>query len=271
MTDKIENNLLNEEEYNKYLDEVNYYYNLKKKYNKQIENIKNKIILSDKSIEEKKKIYAKQKYKCINCGKLGGSIFNESKKFLKATCGNIEEPCSLKIEIVKITPIMIDEQIIKISNTIKNIKDNIVLTKLDFLFNYIEEDVAVENFDNLKKLLENNQEIYNELYNIYINLTNNKEINDLLNAKLLEYNESIINYKEFINLYYTTNENKYLKEAIEFYKITIKPLVENIRQLKYKNNYIETIKNNDNDEIYEEQIMLFQEKYNKKDLEFIKL
>ena len=69
-------------------------------------------------IENKKKLYAKKKYICISCKKEGGTIFNESSTMLKATCGNIKEPCDLNIEIVKMKQQMLDDEFIDINNKI---------------------------------------------------------------------------------------------------------------------------------------------------------
>ena len=66
---------ISEDEYLKYLDEVKEYYDLKTKFTKQKSILKNKIISSNNSIENKKLQFAKLKLKCVNCNKEGGTIF----------------------------------------------------------------------------------------------------------------------------------------------------------------------------------------------------
>ena len=270
MSDKVENKMLSDEEYMKYLEEIKEYYELKKKFAKQQEVYKSKIINSIDSIENKKKLYAKKKYICISCKKEGGTIFNESSTMLKATCGNIKEPCDLNIEIVKMKQQMLDDEFIDINNKIKDIKNKIISTKMDVIFNYIDEDKAVENFENFKKELDNYQESYNKLFNILNIIIDDPEKNKLLNEKLIEHASEINNLKELMNLYKTSNDIKYLKEAIDLYNSNIKPLDNTIRELKYKYNNIEIQPNTSSKDIYEKDIILIQDEYNIKNLEIIK-
>tara|TARA_B100001093_G_C26835107_1_gene1017965 strand:+ start:2124 stop:2945 length:822 start_codon:yes stop_codon:yes gene_type:complete len=270
MSEKLEKKILSDEEYMKYLEEIKEYYELKKKFTKQQEIYKSKIINSKDSLENKKKLFAKKKYVCVNCGNEGGTIFSESNNMLKATCGNIKSPCTLNIEIVKMKKQMVNDEFILINNKITDIKNKIIATKMDVLFNYIDEDKAVEDFDNYKKELDNYQEIYNELYNLLNIITNNPEKKSALNEKLLEHAIEVNNLKEFITLYKKTNESKYLQEAMELYNSNIKPLDLLIRDLKYNHNTIEILPDTSTKGIYEKNIVLIQDEYNIKNLEIIK-
>lgn len=94
MSDKS-NSTINE----KYLEELREFYILKKKYEKYKESIKKKIIESDNSIQVKKQHLAKTKFKCINCKKEGGTIFQIDESSLKAFCGNKASPCNIDLKI----------------------------------------------------------------------------------------------------------------------------------------------------------------------------
>ena len=109
--------------------------------------------------------------------------------------------------------IIINEELYKLNSLLKE-KNDIILTKLNFLFNYIDEDKAIEIFEELKMNLTHIQENYNNMYLLYNSITNNSKTKELLNEKNIEYINSINKYKELINLYYTTNDNIYLKDAI---------------------------------------------------------
>ena len=260
-----------QDEYLKYLDEIKEYYDLKTKFTKQKSILKNKIISSNNSIENKKLQFAKLKLKCVNCNKDGGTIFKETDKLLQATCGNVKEPCDLNIQIVKMSQTMLDKELININNKIKIIKNKIVTTKLNFLFNYIEEAKAVELFDNYKKLLNNYQEIHNNLFNDYTSVVNNIDKKNLLNTKTLENIDNINNYKEFINLYKETDDKKYLSDAIDLYNNNIKLLDKDIRELKYNINNIEIKNNDDVNILYDTLYILIQKEFDLKDLEIINL
>ena len=265
------NKKISEDEYLKYLDEIKEYYDLKTKFTKQKSILKNKIISSNNSIENKKLQFAKLKLKCVNCNKDGGTIFKETDKLLQATCGNVKEPCDLNIQIVKMSQTMLDKELININNKIKIIKNKIVTTKLNFLFNYIEEAKAVELFDNYKKLLNNYQEIHNNLFNDYTSVVNNIDKKNLLNTKTLENIDNINNYKEFINLYKETDDKKYLSDAIDLYNNNIKLLDKDIRELKYNINNIEIKNNDDVNILYDTLYVLIQKEFDLKDLEIINL
>ena len=261
MEQSFQKKLLQETDYSKYLEELKNYYNLKNTYTKTKETAINKLINSKDSIESKKKIFSKQKFKCINCGQIGGTIFFETNKILRATCGNTIKPCELNLEIIKMSPVLITDELKDTNNSLINKKKQIIITKLDLLFNYIQEDKAVEIFDKLKYELGNLQEKYNELFLLYTSITGNLDSEELLNQKIIEVDLLVNEFKEFINLFKETQETIYLKDAIFLYTNKIKTLHEYINNIKYKYNSIEF------DETYK---YLIQNKYNIKNLELIK-
>tara|TARA_Y100000816_G_scaffold69547_1_gene46503 strand:- start:3005 stop:3799 length:795 start_codon:yes stop_codon:yes gene_type:complete len=261
MEQSLQKELLLETDYSKYLEELKTYYNLKKTYTKTKETMINKLINSNDSIESKKKLFSKQKFKCVNCGEFGGTIFFENNKILRATCGNTIKPCDLNLEIIKMNPVLITNELKDTNISLINKKKQIITTKLDFLFNYIEEDKAVESFENFKSELTTLQEKYNDLFSLYSSITSNPDTTELLNQKILEIDSLINEFKEFIKLFKKTEETSYLKDALFLYTSKIKSLDEYITTLKYKYNSIES------DDTYK---YLIQNKYNIKNLELIK-
>mgnify|MGYP001245319056 CR=1 FL=1 len=241
----------------KYLEDLNNYYSIKKKFQMQKDNIKNKIISSDNSIEIKKQIYSKAKLKCVNCGNYGGTLFKESEELLRATCGNVDNPCNLDLVIKRKKYDNIYNLFQNKANMLINHKNLIIKTKLDFLFNYLDEDKAIEAFEKLKTELSVLQESYNNLNNIYENIVNNEENNKLINEKNIKINNVKNDYIELAKLYNNTGEIKYMKDAVNLYISKIEKLTNELINLKYKYNYIEDDK-------------FYQEKYNIYDLEIIK-
>ena len=223
----------------KYLEKIREFYILKKKYDKYKESIKKKIIDSDNPIQIKKQILAKTKYKCINCKNEGGTIFEITENNLKAYCGNINSPCNININIEKKKFSNLKEDLINIENIISQKKKDIIFSKLNYLFKYIEEDKAVENFELLKKELSELQLRYNSLLEKYVFIFNNKENNTTLEELLLQQNMFINEFKDTLEVYYSTKENKYLKNAITSYINNIIGVDEKILNLQYKYNAIE--------------------------------
>ena len=232
----------NDEKFEKYLENIEKYYKLKNKYNSLLEKAKNKILKSDISIENKKKLFSKSKPKCIGCNKEGGTLFKETSDTLSVSCGNLSNPCDLNINIKRCKIQNLHNELINVDNEIKEAKKEIMITKLDYLFNYILEDFAVEKFEKIKDKLNKKQEIYNELV-LLNNNVENEEFKNLINDKVTENYNYINDFKEIYNLYETTGEHRYLVSALELYASKIRILDEEILKMKYSINYIE--KNDD--------------------------
>ena len=248
MNDSFQKDIIQESDYNKYLEELKDYYSIKKKYTSHRDTYINKLINSkDYTMDTKKKMASTYKYKCVNCGNIGGSVFSESNKMLRATCGNTSSPCDLNISIVKMNSSLI--------------KKDIVLTKLDYLFKYITEDKAVELFEQYNNDRSTIQDNYNNLLSMYNSIVDNPETEKLINEKLEEHSRLENVHKQFIKLYTETNETQYLKDAILVYTDKLKQLDEFILNLKYKHNYIE---------FRDDMKYLHQDKYVLTDLEVIK-
>ena len=256
MSDK--NKKINE----KYLEEVREFYILKKRYEKYKESIKNKIINSDNSIQVKKQLLAKTKFKCINCKNEGGTIFHIDKSNLKVFCGNKSNPCNINLNIKRKKFTNLKENLINIENEINLKKKDIIISKLNFIFKYIEEDKAIENFEKIKSELTELQKNYNILFEKYLYLFDNDNTNSAIQDLLLQQHNYVNEFKEILDLYYTTRENKYLKNALNYYITNIINIDEKILNNQYKYNAIE--KDLDNNMNY-----LIQNKYLQTDIELL--
>lgn len=240
-------NFVNDDEkYLTYLEELRKFYTLKRKYTQVKDAIKNKLLNSDNTIEVKKKLFAKQKFKCVNCGKEGGTLFLETNESLKVSCGNIAEPCDIGMEIKRFNTVNLHNEFNKTNDLLLENKKKIMTTKLDFLFNYIEEDKAVELFDEFKEELNKYQEKFNKLLMLYDSIVNNEEFKSLVNTKQIDQHNLVNEYKEYIDLFKQTSEKKYLVDAVELYAAKIKELDVSLMETKYKYNFIEKNEDNEN-------------------------
>ena len=242
-----------------YYNDLKEYYKLKTKYEdlkqkKVTELIGNKII----DYNEKKQILSKYKPKCINCKSNGGTIFTETPDLLRATCGNSSKPCNLDLAIKRKKFAQINNKLIVASSDIVNSKKNIISTKLDYLFNYIEEEKAVELFETLKVQLNNSQENYNNLVNLYNSITNNEELKTMIFEKTNDFETYKKQYSDALHLYKSSGEIVYLMSAIEIHKTKLMPIGKELMNLKYKSCYVE--KNE------EDKYILYQNNYNIEDL-----
>jgi len=242
-----------------YYEELEEYYKLKTKY-MLLKQKKITELVGDygKDYDQKKQILAKHKPKCINCKQDGGTIFTETPNLLRATCGNTSSPCKLDLSIERKKFIPIIEKLLTTLENLENYKRKIITTKLDFLFNYIEEEKAVELFEILKQQLNNSQESYNNLVNLYNSITNNEELKLLIQEKIQDFEINKKQYCDALELFKSSGEISYLKSAVELHNSKLSPLGNELMKLKYKSSYIEKNEHN--------QYIFFQNSYNLEDL-----
>tara|TARA_Y100000768_G_scaffold383921_2_gene366936 strand:- start:737 stop:1528 length:792 start_codon:yes stop_codon:yes gene_type:complete len=240
-------------------DAINNYYKLKKKYDKQIIDDKRKIINNDNLTKKEKRLKFKQiKKKCVNCGNRGGTIFSNNNNTLTAVCGNIT-PCKLNININRGNYTNIYNTELFIKDDIDSIKKNIMMLKLDLLFNYSDETIVLKEFKKEKKdisdLTQSLISIRKEYISIVDNIDDRQSINDL-NIKLSELKEQLKTIANNNNINFNIN---YINDMVELYIRDIKPVATEIQKKNYK--HMELITNTESNSY-----ILNQNKFNNSDL-----
>ena len=242
-----------------YYKDLQNYYKLKNNYQALKQKKINELMGTyGKDSDVKKKNFAKFRSKCINCKQDGGTLFTETSDLLRATCGNSVQPCKLDLAIKRKKFVHITEKMGYVKQDLEKYKKNIITTKLDFLFNYIEEEKAIEIFELLKQQLNNSQENYLNLLTLYNSIIHNEELKTLIQEKIVDFENNKKLHSEALELYKSTGQVMYLKNAMEIYKTKLSLLGNEIMKLKYKSSYVE---NNEQDEY-----IFFQNKYNLEDL-----
>tara|TARA_B100000900_G_scaffold415874_1_gene447635 strand:- start:122 stop:1033 length:912 start_codon:yes stop_codon:yes gene_type:complete len=216
--------------------------------------------------------------KCVNCNKVGGTVFDITEKHLKARC-NVESPCSLDINIELGDRVYMKDNIYeKMEENINSLKQKITKDKLKLLFDLDVEDVVVRSFENTKKELIDQSKIYSDIKRQFdsvtqvkleqtdnINALNNIDndemdnddekdtSNDVSNIDgvttikrsilLKTYENDLIHhineYKKRIALYKKQNDENILEEAMRDYVNIITPLKDKIRKTKYSSIHID--------------------------------
>ena len=242
-----------------YYKDLQDYYKLKNSYGSTKQKKINELAGSyGKDYDQKKQNFAKLKVKCINCKQDGGTLFTETSDLLRATCGNSVKPCKLDLSIKRKKFAHISEKLSDAKQDLEKYKKNIITTKLDFLFNYIEEEKAIETFELLKQQLNNSQENYINLLTLYNSISHNEELLNLIQEKIQDFENNKKLYTEALELYKSSGQVMYLKNAMEIYKSKLSLIGNEIMNLKYKSSYVE--KNE------QDQYIFFQNKYNLEDL-----
>lgn len=232
------------------LDAIDNFYKLKNKYEDKLKTNKEKIANNDILTKKEKRIeYEKIKKKCVKCGKEGGSIFivknYDGIRKLIAKC-NAENKCKLDIEINLGMYERMDTVFNMLNDYGDNIKSEIIKIKLDVLFNYIKEDVAISKFNENKKELDSTITMNRKILTDLLMITNNYIKEQNINQNNVDIYNNIKLLKGYVNQYEETGNIEHIKEAIQLYQSRIIPISNRNQNMKYSNVVIESHPMNDN-------------------------
>lgn len=228
---------------------LNEYFKLKLKYEDKIMINKQKIMNNTTLSNREKRIeYLKLKPKCVNCGRPGGTKFQniyfpsndteDAHRQYSATCGAIAEPCNLQIKInvgnVELLPNLLDEM----QSRIKSFKNEVINDKNKLLFGYLSTEDVLTKFDGLKEQITSYTLLYEQYLEKYNELVDNDKKKYELNKSITESFYKIDEIKECIQKMNETNNAQYANDAVSIYTTTLQPLLNSIRILKYNENMV---------------------------------
>ncbi len=175
---------------------------------------------------------------CIFCKKNGGTIFKNENNTLSAFCGS-DTPCNKTLTIQKHNYADIRKVCENTTDELKTIKKEIVRSKLNFLFNYVDEGNTVNSFNELRDKFNTLSELFLDLRNKYSGMENvqDEKLRDELEGTL---RGNIKMLQERVKEYPNSNDEQYVKEMIEIYFKIIEN-AEKIRELKYQQSITESV------------------------------
>ena len=250
---------------------VDQFYKLKSEYEKSIYNDKIKIINNEiLSKEDKLKKYKLIKPKCINCKKEVGTIFTTNNNKLSAKCGATKSifnknytPCNLNILIEKGNIDLLPKNINEFHKEKELDKDEIIKTKLNYFFNFENEDNTIKNFKELKKNYLEDMETYTDYLSEFNDNVNNSENQKEIKQTIIDINASKELITEMIKEYKQESNETLLKDAVKEYVNVLQNLINKYNTLKYNYYTIETNKDKDKGDTY----ILNKKIYTTKDIE----
>tara|TARA_A100001011_G_C14302139_1_gene841301 strand:- start:730 stop:1875 length:1146 start_codon:yes stop_codon:yes gene_type:complete len=265
------------EESKVYYEKLNNYYELKSEYEKVNNNKKNKIKKKYKdqfgvltiSIPELRSKIDKIKPICIHCGQEGGTLFKQEDKILYARC-LCNTPCDLNIQIKLPKNHYLPKFIQTYEKSSNELKKNIIVTKLNYIFDLEKDDITSQKFNVLKKDYVDQDKILNllkkkledQLYTTEYDYDNfmlrfNDSQNsgeqktdpekkysfrkDIIIEKTKVLNEHISDIKDIIKKHEKEPARFSLTEAVQIYIKNVIPLQEYIRSIKYNISYIDIV------------------------------
>jgi hypothetical protein len=245
------------------INTVNDFYRLKSEYEKTLYNEKINIINSSLSKEDKLKRYKLFTPKCINCKQGVGTIFSTTNNKLIAKCGATKSifqknftPCGLHMHIERGNVELLSNIIDEFSQAKETDKDDIIKTKLNYFFNFENEDTTVENFKELKKSYTENMDTYLDYIDEFTNKVNNNDNKQEIEKTKLDIHESKEKIKAIIKLYKEEQGNQqmmgsnegYITEAVDEYKDVLQNLINKYNTLMYSYYTIESHRKKETDE-----------------------
>lgn len=218
----------------------------------------------------------KNRMKCLFCQQEGGMMFTDNTDKYEMKCLGQNPCCHLIIKkgiVVKYNTIKK-----KYLNDFNEIKEKIIKCKLKILYNLEDEDIILQQFENLKSLLEDTQLQMKQVEKIHIqkksivliyegnededeSLLQEKTIlkSDKLNKLNIQLQESIKKFKEINKLIKNElQEEKILelkKDYINNYIDDVIPIINEMHILKYDGELNNNNMNKITDEMMEESLL----------------
>ena len=232
-------------------EEIKNYYTIKAKYQKKYKNAVKKIRESNLAISEKKKKMESLKMKCINtnCSNNKGTKFETKKQHLLASCGDIDAPCNLDIDIDRGVFVYLPDVLKSVNIDLNSAKTEIIKLKLEILFGFSTEEEIAEPFEKLKEKYSQLETVVSNLNSIMIE-NNMVEIGNAETGDVETISKDIFIENEKVKLENLVNKFRllireaqqetsvssvqYFTDAVQQYIDKIIPLLENIQKNKYK-------------------------------------
>jgi hypothetical protein len=227
-----------------YHDALKTYFRLKHDYENDL--LKRRRVAFKKSKSRKNgSLRAKRiRGKCVHCKREVGTTFNTDSNGYYAYCGDVSQPCSLDIKLLRgqFSP---NEQFLYLfREQIEKEKDGIICQKMDSLFNYISEETAVRDFKQVLQTYKETSELFHEFFDRHQETFYNTKRQDLLKEKKMKIQEIQAQIHEIIDEYKRSGNllanasyggvTGLLKSAMEIHVRDLIPEIENLRRLKYE-------------------------------------
>ena len=219
-----------------YVDALNEYYGYKQKYDDRYDEQKNAITKSDTLTMQQKRakiMQLKRNRKCVACGQSGGTHFMNEDGVLRAQCGNRSQPCTLRIEIVKGKFMSLEELANASLHNADVLKDHIIKTKLDLLFNYTTEEEALRKFETDRAALDQALELYGGFRQKYLDVVRNAERREEVDALTADFYAAVQTFKDTLRQGADSSKDSFVRDAVEIYAERIEPLNATLMEKKY--------------------------------------
>jgi len=241
-----------------YNESVNLYFEKKGEYEFQKCKKMTELLLQNIDPATKKKKFDNTKFNCSKCDRPVNMIFKQTETQFTVKCGDTKNPCNINKSFSKKKEMSLNDLAKLYQGNMESLKEDIILTKLDLLFEYETEELSSANFKTLLADLKEAQEANSNLYKDFAkkNLMVEKKNGDgetLLMTRETAIQEYKDELKKNINKFKNTIKNHYnpnttddtnLNSIIQFYNTDINSILINLRKCLYQETNIISMDNN---------------------------
>ena len=205
--------------------DIHEYFRLKHAYESKLDQ-KKKAIRDDQSLgtREKRQKFEMTKRECVNCKKEGGTTFRSDKTHHYMKCA-ATPPCELDVQVARNTVTNVRKEERQLEEKVNRIKNEIIETNMDLLYKFADEDATLKRSEALRKDL---QATSDELVVLRKGLERNS-------TKLTEVEQAL---QREVDALKNAEATEY-KGSTERYVALVRPLLEQIRALKYSHIAVE--------------------------------
>lgn len=234
------------------IEAIDKYYSYKSKYEDEYKEKVEKLRVKYDNDEDKSLLIDKIKeinMPCVFCKRKVNTNFINKDNHLLIMCGDKERPCKDKLNILKSRFKHLNKVIFELKDLIEEIKEAIIIIKLDLTYNIKNEEEALKEFKELHDDLNIYTSIYMGKLRQKMHIENDDERNHLIVNKIKEIEEFQKQSIKIINLYEKEKKPQLLSDYAENIKDYQMIEKEKLQNLIYSFQEVFNIENEDRNEL----------------------
>lgn len=216
-----------------YLDALQIYYKAKQDYESKFAKKRQMSYKKAPTRKMGQRAALKVKPTCIYCNRPVGTRFYTDSTGHFALCGDKVAPCALNVKLLRGGFSLKEDMLYWFKEDVDKEKKNIIKHKLDTLFNYFSDDVAVKKFKEKFEKYTELSSVYEDFLKMREELYFEEHRKEMVLAKGEKTNEILENIHTLMEEYKQSENPSLLKTAMELYIQDLLPEMENLRRLKY--------------------------------------
>lgn len=179
--------------------------------------------------------------KCVNCRRRVGTIFKQREMRYLAYCGDVTEPCPLKIELFRGDYANYSENINFYYKEVNSEREDIIQHKMDTLFGYVSENQSADAFKKMVTDYQVTNKIYEGILKDYSDIYFSDERKELVRLKQMKLYELERAMDDLMIEYEKTPSEQIMADFTTVMSKEYIPEKEQLRKIRYATMHMETL------------------------------